>query len=73
MATKKIERLIEETKEIEKKEEKKYTIRLPKDNLNPQEKFLIVGVNELYAKIPLGETIEVTEPVYEVLKNSGLI
>lgn len=73
MATKtKIERLIEDTKEIDKKENK-VKIFIPKDNLNPTETSILVGINEKYAKIPLGEPIEVTEDVAAVLRSSGLI
>lgn len=57
---------------VEKKEELK-KIRIPVDPLNPTDKEIIVGVNEKYAKIIRGEETEVSIPVYEVLKNAGLV
>lgn len=57
---------------VEKKEELK-KIRIPVDPLNPTDKEIIVGVNEKYAKIVRGEETEVSIPVYEVLKNAGLV
>lgn len=74
MATKKIENNVEKTaKEVSEKKEKTYKIRIPIDQLNPKDKEIMVGVNEKYAKIIRGEETEVSEPVYEVLKNAGLI
>lgn len=74
MATKKIENNVEKTaKEVAEKKEKTYKIRIPIDQLNPKDKEIMVGVNEKYAKIIRGEETEVSEPVYEVLKNAGLI
>lgn len=74
MATKKIENNVEKTaKEVAEKKEKTYKIRIPIDQLNPKDKEIIVGVNEKYAKIIRGEETEVSEPVYEVLKNAGLV
>lgn len=73
MATKKIENNMENTAKEVAKEEKKYTIRIPVDQLNPKDKEIIVGVNEKYAKIIRGEETEVSEPVYQVLKNAGLV
>lgn len=74
MATKKIENNIEKTaKEVAEKKEKTYKIRIPIDQLNPKDKEIMVGVNEKYAKIIRGEETEVSEPVYEVLKNAGLV
>lgn len=74
MATKKIEKEIENTaKEVAESKEKTYKIRIPIDPLNPKDKEIIVGVNEKYAKIIRGEETEVSEPVYEVLKNAGLV
>lgn len=72
MATKKIEENVKETaKEASKKETIK--IRIPLDSLNPTDKEIIVGINEKYAKIIRGEDTEVSIPVYEVLKNAGLV
>ena len=74
MATKKIEENAEKTaKEVAEKKEKTYKVRIPIDQLNPKDKEIIVGVNEKYAKIIRGEDTEVSEPVYEVLKNAGLV
>lgn len=74
MATKKIEENTEKTaKEVAEKKEKTYKVRIPIDQLNPKDKEIIVGVNEKYAKIIRGEDTEVSEPVYEVLKNAGLV
>ena len=74
MATKKIENNVEKTaKEVSEKKEKTSKIRIPIDQLNPKDKEIMVGVNEKYAKIIRGEETEVSEPVYEVLKNAGLI
>lgn len=72
MATKKIEQNIKETsKETEK--EKTVKVRIPIDKLNPKDKEIIVGINEKYAKIIRGEETEVSIPVYEQLKNAGLV
>lgn len=74
MATQKIEKNMEDTaKEVLEKKEKTYKVRIPVDTLNPKDKEVIVGVNEKYAKIIRGEETEVSEPVYEVLKNAGLV
>lgn len=72
MATKRIEKNIEETaKEMTK--EKMFKVRIPIDPLNPTDKEVIIGINEKYAKVIRGEDTEVSEPVYEVLKNAGLV
>lgn len=74
MATQKIEKNMEDTaKEVLEKKEKTYKVRIPVDTLNPKDKEVIVGVNEKYAKIIRGEETEVSEPVYEVLKNARLV
>lgn len=65
MATKK--------EEVEEVKEKTYKVRIPMDPLNPKDKEVIVGINEQYAKVIRGEETEVSEPVYEVLKNAGLV
>lgn len=69
-----------ETKKVENPEEKKVVakektikVRVPIDPLNPKDKDVLVSINEKYAKIPRGEDVEVSEPVYEVLKNAGLV
>ena len=74
MATKKIEKNIEKTeKEIVEKKEKTVKVNIPIDKLNPKDTEIIVGINEKYAKIIRGEETEVSIPVYEQLKNAGLI
>ena len=62
----------EEIKE-EVKKEKMYKIKIPLDPLNPKDKEVIVGINEKYAKVVRGEDTEVSEAVYEVLRNAGLV
>lgn len=72
MATKKINQEIEKTnQEIEK--EKTIKVHIPIDKLNPKDKEIIVGINEKYAKVVRGEETEVSIPVYEQLKNAGLV
>ena len=74
MATKKIESEVEKTeKEVKEGKEKTYKVRIPIDPLNPKDKEVLVGINEKYAKVIRGEDTEVSEPVYEVLKNAGLV
>lgn len=74
MATKKIENNIEETKkELVEKKEKTIKVKVPINPLNEKDKEIIVGINEKYAKIIRGEETEVSIPVYEQLKNAGLI
>lgn len=70
MATKRIERNIEKNTD---KGEEKIKIHIPIDTLNPDDKEIIVGINEKYAKVTRGEETEVSRPVYEQLKNAGLI
>lgn len=74
MATKKIEKNINDTAKMtaEGKEET-IKVRVPIDPLNPKDKEIIVGVNEKYAKIIRGEETEVTRPVFEQLRNAGLV
>lgn len=48
-------------------------IHIPIDPLNPEDKEIIVGVNDKYAKIVRGEDTEVSKPVYEQLRNAGLV
>ena len=74
MATKKIEKNIEETKkELVANKEKTVKVRIPIDPLNPKDKEVIIGINEKYAKVIRGEETEVSMPVYEQLKNAGLV
>ncbi len=53
--------------------EKKVKVRIPIDPLNPKDKEVIVGINEKYAKVIRGKETEVSIPVYEQLKNAGLV
>ena len=73
--TKKIEKEDIKNEELEKEKEKtkKYKICIPVSELNPQDKFVTVGVNEKYATIERGKETEVELPVYEQLKNAGLV
>lgn len=74
MATEKIEKNIEKTeKELVEKKEKTKTITVPINPLNEKDTEIIVGINEKYAKIIRGKETEVSIPVYEQLKNAGLI
>lgn len=72
MATKKVENEIVKTNE-EVKKEKTVKVRVPIDTLNPKDKEIIIGINEKYAKVVRGEDTEVSIPVYEQLKNAGLV
>ncbi len=76
------EMLKEKEKEVKKaeaeslkkaKENKKYTVCIPLSELNPQDKKVTVGINDKYATIERGVETEVEAPVYEQLKNAGLI
>ena len=57
----------------EAKKEKTMKINIPIDPLNPKDKKITVGINEKYATIERGEETEVSIPVYEQLKNAGLV
>lgn len=59
-------------KEKESKEEL-IKVRIPTDPLNPKDLEIIVGINEKYAKVLRGVEQEVSIPVYEQLKNAGLV
>lgn len=59
-------------KEKEAKEEL-IKVRIPVDPLNPKDLEIIVGINEKYAKVLRGVEQEVSLPVYEQLKNAGLV
>lgn len=54
-------------------ENKTIKVKIPISELNPEDKEIIVGINEKYAKIIRGEETEVSLPVYEQLKNAGLV
>lgn len=60
-----------EQKNVNKGKTKKVTI--PIDPLNPKDNDVIVGINEKYAKVVRGVETEVSIPVYEQLKNAGLV
>lgn len=74
MATNKVEKNINDTTnaKVENKE-KTIKVRIPIDSLNPKDKEVIVGINEKYAKVIRGKETEVSIPVYEQLKNAGLV
>lgn len=72
MATKKIDQEIEKTNQEIKKEET-IKVHIPIDKLNPKDTEIIVGINEKYAKVVRGVETEVSMPVYEQLKNAGLV
>ena len=57
----------------ETKKEKTKKVMIPIDPLNPKDKDIIVGINEKYAKVVRGVETEVSIPVYEQLKNAGLV
>ena len=48
-------------------------VNIPIDPLNPKDKEIIIGINEKYAKVVRGKETEVSIPVYEQLKNAGLV
>ena len=74
MATKKIEENIEKTAtKVAEKKEKTVKVHIPIDPLNPKDKEIIIGINEKYAKVIRGEETEVSIPVYEQLRNAGLV
>lgn len=74
MANKKIEQEVNKTKqETKTKKEETIKILIPIDKLNPEDKEIIVGINEKYAKVVRGEETEVTRPVFEQLRNAGLV
>lgn len=64
---------IVKNEEVKTEKEKMVKVRIPIDPLNPKDKEVIVGINEKYAKVIRGEETEVSIPVYEVLKNAGLV
>jgi len=60
-------------KKEEPKKEELVKVRIPIDPLNPKDLEVIVGINEKYAKVIRGIDQEVSIPVYEQLKNAGLV
>lgn len=74
MANKKIEQEVNKTEqETKTKKEETIKILIPIDKLNPEDKEIIVGINEKYAKVVRGEETDVTRPVFEQLRNAGLV
>lgn len=63
--------IVKENNSISK--EKMVKVRIPIDKLNPEDKEVIVGINGMYAKIVRGKETEVSIPVYEQLRNAGLV
>lgn len=63
----------EAPKAVEPKKEKMIKVKIPIDSLNPKDTEVIVGINEKYAKVVRGVETEVSVPVYEQLKNAGLV
>ena len=64
---------VDNTQVIEAQKEKTVKINIPIDPLNPKDKKITVGINEKYATIERGVETEVSIPVYEQLKNAGLV
>lgn len=69
MAVKRVEAAIK--KNVKPQEGTK--VHIPIDSLNPEDKEIIVGINDKYAKIIRGEDTVVSKPVYEQLRNAGLV
>lgn len=63
---------VKETKAAKKKEET-VKVHIPIDQLNPKDLEIIVGINEKYAKVMRGQDQEVSIPVFEQLRNAGLV
>ena len=70
---KELENVEKEKVNTANKAEKMKKVRIPLDQLNPKDTEVIVGINEKYAKVERGKEVEVSIPVYEVLKNAGLV
>lgn len=71
-----VENAINEVKantSVEVAVEQTIKVRIPISELNPEDKEIIVGINEKYAKIIRGEETEVSLPVYEQLRNAGYV
>ena len=62
-----------ENQKVETKKEKTVKVNIPIDPLNPKDKKITVGINEKYATIERGVEPEISIPVYEQLKNAGLV
>lgn len=57
----------------EEVKEEKFKICIPVNEINPEDTKITVGINERYATIIRGVETEVDRPVYEQLKNAGLV
>lgn len=73
MATNKNNQEVKEEIKKDVKKEKTIKIHIPIDPLNPKDTKIVVGINEKYATIIRGKETEVSIPVYEQLKNAGLV
>ena len=62
-----------ENQKVETKKEKTVKVNIPIDPLNSKDKKITVGINEKYATIERGVETEISIPVYEQLKNAGLV
>ena len=62
-----------ENQKVKTKKEKTVKVNIPIDPLNPKDKKITVGINEKYATIERGVETEISIPVYEQLKNAGLV
>jgi len=51
----------------------KVKIRVPKDNLNPGDSFVVAAINGYIFQIKRSETVEVPEPVAKLLEQGGYI
>ena len=67
------EKNVKNNEQITKNVVEKIKVKIPIDQLNPQDKEVVVGINEKYAKVIRGEETEVERPVYEQLRNAGLV
>ena len=67
------EKVNEVEKVNEEVKEEKFKICIPINEINPEDKKITVGINERYATIIRGVETEVDRPVYEQLKNAGLV
>ena len=64
---------VAENQKVETKKEKTVKVNIPIDPLNPKDKKITAGINKKYATIERGVETEVSIPVYEQLKNAGLV
>lgn len=64
---------VDNTQAVESQKEKTMKVNIPIDPLNPKDKKITVGINEKYATIERGVETKVSIPVYEQLKNAGLV